>query len=527
MISKVVRGWRVGGLVRYLMGQGRANEHTNQHVFASWDGNPQAHQPAQKSDGTFDCDDLAAALADPAVAAGIPQQTPPARADGKVPRGPVWHCSLRNAAEDEPLTDEQWAAVVEDVMDRTGIAPRGDLGACRWVAIRHADDHVHIAAMMVRQDTGQRVHPRNDFVLVREACREAEERLGLTPTAPSDRTAVKPATRAEWEKARRPGGTGEPSRDWLRRAVRTAAVQAQDAERFFGRVEELGAMVQRTNDTGGTAMGYSVAVPSDVDKHGIPVWFSGGELATDLSLTALARRWASAPAAADPIPPAEHERSQVGRAEREAATDEAVSAIEQASAAVANRDVPAGSDELDSVVHAAGDMVSAVVTLSGRGTAGGAGAELQREVGDTFDRASRAPQIGQPRRWAPVATELRRAAWRLASVRSLVGGGRGGDGVRLVVALVALIAEIAALREEQQRVAQSQAARRSCEALRRSGGRAGARRTAGATPGAQRRPEAGGPGRGARPNADGLARDSAAPRSTKRPGQDQGRGIRP
>ncbi|MCU1654613.1 MAG: hypothetical protein JWQ60_5762, partial [Pseudonocardia sp.] len=40
MIAKVSRGWRVGGLLRYLMGPGRANEHTEQRVVASWDGAP-------------------------------------------------------------------------------------------------------------------------------------------------------------------------------------------------------------------------------------------------------------------------------------------------------------------------------------------------------------------------------------------------------------------------------------------------------------------------------------------------------
>lgn len=526
MISKVSRGWRIGGLVRYLMGPKRFNEHTNQHVVAAWDGNPQAHQPVQNGDGTFDCNDLAAALADPAVAAGIPQQTPPARPDGTVPRGPVWHCSLRNAADDEPLADEQWATIVEEVMDRTGIAPRGDLGACRWVAIRHADDHVHIAAMLVRQDTGRRVHPDNDFGRVRQVCREAEARLGLTPTAPTDRTAAKAATRAEREKAAL-HGRDEPCRDWLRRVVRTAAVQAQDPEAFFDRLEGLGAMVHRRSDESGAVVGYSVAVPGDVDKHGAPIWFPGRLLSTDLSLPSLQQRWASAPEPANPIPPAERERSQVGRAEREAATGEAVAAIEHAAAAVSSRDLPTDSDELDSVAHAAGDMVSAVTTLVSRGTAGDGWTGLPREAGDTFDRASRAPQIGQPRRWAPVAIELRQAAWRLAAVRSLVHGGRGGEGTRLIVALAALIAEIAALREEQQRWAQAGAARHSCETLRRSGSRAGARRTAGASPGSQRRPEAGGPGREEQTSAVRPPRSTAPTTPRKPPGHEEGRGIRP
>ena len=38
-------GLGAGGLVRYLMGPGRFNEHTNQRVIASWDGAPELHQP--------------------------------------------------------------------------------------------------------------------------------------------------------------------------------------------------------------------------------------------------------------------------------------------------------------------------------------------------------------------------------------------------------------------------------------------------------------------------------------------------
>ena len=45
MIGKVVRGNDIGGLLRYLFGPGRANEHTNPHIVAAWDdGVFAAHQ---------------------------------------------------------------------------------------------------------------------------------------------------------------------------------------------------------------------------------------------------------------------------------------------------------------------------------------------------------------------------------------------------------------------------------------------------------------------------------------------------
>ncbi|MEN2513638.1 relaxase/mobilization nuclease domain-containing protein [Gordonia polyisoprenivorans] len=42
------------------------------------------------------------------------------------------------------------------------------------------NDHIHLAAVMVRQDTGRRFHPRNDFPAVRAVMREWEDRLALT-----------------------------------------------------------------------------------------------------------------------------------------------------------------------------------------------------------------------------------------------------------------------------------------------------------------------------------------------------------
>ena len=38
-------------------------------------------------------------------------------------------------------------------MHRTGLAPFGEEDdAVRWVAIRHGEDHIHLVAMLARQD---------------------------------------------------------------------------------------------------------------------------------------------------------------------------------------------------------------------------------------------------------------------------------------------------------------------------------------------------------------------------------------
>ena len=152
-----------------------------------------------------------------------------------------WHCSLRTAPGDPVLTDAQWADVAAEVLDRTGL-PRGDDGACRWVAVRHADDHIHLVVTLARQD-GRRAALHNDFCRVGEGCRAVEERYGLRITAGRDRTAARRPVRAEIEKAARIGQP-ETARDRLRREVQTAAAASTREAEFLGRLRAAGVMVR-------------------------------------------------------------------------------------------------------------------------------------------------------------------------------------------------------------------------------------------------------------------------------------------
>jgi hypothetical protein len=43
-------------------------------------------------------------------------------------REPVWHCAVRAAPEDRPLSDAEWAQVAAAIMDRTSLAQAGVLG---------------------------------------------------------------------------------------------------------------------------------------------------------------------------------------------------------------------------------------------------------------------------------------------------------------------------------------------------------------------------------------------------------------
>ncbi len=217
MIGKVSpHGQRVTGLIYYLFGPGREAEHTDPHIVAGW-RHPAEVEPPLRGDGRRDFRHLTGLLQQPHDALG--------------PRGsprPVWHCSVRAAPEDRILSDDEWARVACDVMHRTGLAPYGQEDeAIRWIVVRHAPDHIHLVAMLARQD-GTRPQTWNDYFRVGEACRAAEQRFRLRRTDPRDRTAARRPTRPESEKARRRGLPEAPLRPRLRPDARRPQARTPD-----------------------------------------------------------------------------------------------------------------------------------------------------------------------------------------------------------------------------------------------------------------------------------------------------------
>jgi MobA/VirD2-like, nuclease domain len=279
MIGKVLRGTNARGLLRYLYGPGRVNEHTGPHLVAGF-SDPAELEPERRPSGSPDLRRLAGLLAQPVAALawqGCDR--------------PVWHCSVRAAPEDRTLSDAEWAQVAAGVMHRTGLAAEGDDLGVRWVAVRHAGDHIHIVATLARQDGGK-PSTWNDFYRVREACQDAERRFGLRSTAPADRTAARCATRAETEQAARRGWRETP-RAALRRGVCTAAAGAGTEQEFFTRLRQSGVLVRLRHSTTspGQVTGYAVGLAGHRARDGGVIWYGGGKLAADLTLPKLRARW--------------------------------------------------------------------------------------------------------------------------------------------------------------------------------------------------------------------------------------------
>ncbi|MFD3644096.1 mobilization protein [Streptomyces griseus] len=276
MPKKADSGDTTAGLLAYLFGPGDRDEHTDPHLVAAWD--PALPCPARTPD-RMTLSTLAQLLDAPVDALRGPR-----------PAEHVWHTSIRNAPTDRTLTDTEWARVAAEMVHVAGIAPHGDEQACRWVAVRHAPDHIHLVATLARRDgNGPRI--RGDIPRMHTAARAFETALGLQAMSPLDQTASRAPVTGEKEKATRRGLT-EPARATLQRAVREAAALATGDTDFLTRLRDAGLRVREHHDENGAVDGYAVALPGDRADHGTrPVWFSGRTLAYDLSLPRIRERF--------------------------------------------------------------------------------------------------------------------------------------------------------------------------------------------------------------------------------------------
>jgi hypothetical protein len=354
---------------------------------------------------------------------------------------------MRAAPEDQMLSDDEWADIAHEVMHCTGLSPYGQEDeAVRWIAVRHGDDHIHIVAMLARQDGGKPSLSWERYK-VRAACLAAEQRYGLRSTAPADRTAARRPTRAENEKAAR-RGLDETPRITLRRQVITAAASSNSEQEFFACLDVAGilARMRFSVKDPGQVTGYSVALPGDTTKDGGPVWYGGGKLAADLSWPKLRQRWTQ--------PRSTPGAGRLTAEERNAVWDRATRVAADAAAQIrtlAWTDPAAAADAAwatSDTLHVAAAML---------------GSRILRQAADAYDRAARSPygRIPPP---TPAGNRLRQAA-RLLSAFAYLIGDRSLTPIVLITKLATLAEAVAELRESQRHAAQAAAARVAAERL--------------------------------------------------------------
>ncbi|MFD3905672.1 relaxase/mobilization nuclease domain-containing protein [Streptomyces sp. CB04723] len=425
------------GLVAYLYGPGKAEEHINPHLVAAWDS--QAPDPVPGSKATYG--DLQRLLDQPVMA--LPES---ARPDEY-----VWHLSVRAAPEDPILTDEQWADIARRMVAATGIAPDGDDAACRWAAVRHADDHIHIVATVVRED-GRQARIRQDGARSQAEARKVEIDYGLRRLNVGDGTAAKRPTSAERHKADRQGKERTP-REELRETVRRAAAGVASEEEFFDRLAAAGLLIRQRTAFSGDLLGYKVALPDDRNEDQEPIYYSGSTLAPDLSLPRIRKRWADdltghhSDAATD-------RSSRSPRISPSAARRQATTAVWQAVLILDQGD----DGQIAAHLAAAGEVLDALAKTSA--------AHTRRELRDAawaFERATRShvqAERGHDR-------ALRQAARDLVYSGPALGRGEDGATTAMLIDMAFFLVSAAAhWHAKKEHAQQAAAARQAADHLR-------------------------------------------------------------
>ncbi|APE23857.1 MULTISPECIES: relaxase/mobilization nuclease domain-containing protein [Streptomyces] len=388
MVPDVSTGSDSRGLIVYLFGPGRRDEHTDPHIVAAWD---MAGAPDPGRDPTATYSQLAKRLD-----THVDLRT--RELGGKKPPQHVWHCPVRTAPGDRYLTDAEWAEVARRIVHATGIAPDGDEKACRWIAVRHADDHIHLMATTVRAD-GRRPRTHRDGQRAQAECRKIEAEFGLRRLKSGDLTAPRTPTSAERTKAERQGQT-VTARHWLRDQAYAVAAAVHNEADYFTVLQSLGIKVKtRLGPETGDVIGYSLAAPGDTNAAGEPVWYGGSKLAPDLSINRLRERLPGQEMAdrprhvADPAAPWRH----------------TTTAIHAARAVLDSDDDAAAQGHLAAFGDALYNIASA--------TTGPHQAELQAAA-MAFNRARRSATRADHQ----AATALRKAAKELAYASNQPGG---------------------------------------------------------------------------------------------------------
>jgi hypothetical protein len=279
LIAKISKGSSGRGLVRYLFGPGKANEHTDQRVVASgvslWAEEGRALSAQEVSD----------------LGANLDAANDAYRVD---PDGAhIWHLSLSLGPADRILSDEEWATIARRATSAMGFEIEGHEPA-GWVAVAHGpsaqgNQHIHIAASLVRLD-GHQVDIWRDQKTLSRVCAALERTYGLAVVEGREGKGMPGLTRTELERTEREQ-RAEPARVTLARRVREASVACQDETSFVRRLRADGVLVRPRFETGGqdAVVGYSVALRSTVDDK--PIFFGGGKLAKDLTLPSLRQFW--------------------------------------------------------------------------------------------------------------------------------------------------------------------------------------------------------------------------------------------
>lgn len=276
------------GLVVYLYGPGKHNEHTDQHLVAGSD---------RLVAGFGGLDVVASRDMQGALGRefdgnwrrvrrerGLPLQAPEGeKARGAARADRVFHAVLSMDASEGKLNDEQWATAARMFVKEMGFIDSEDGADCPWMAVHHGtskdgNDHLHIAVNLVRDD-GRRASVHRSMPRTAQAGAAVAKAFGLE--AAYDAATAKGNShvpRPEWERARAAGR--EPDRVVARRVLEAAALKADSEAEFVAIARASGLLVLPARNTarGESPEGYRVKVRDSEGTWLSPSKMRGGAL---------------------------------------------------------------------------------------------------------------------------------------------------------------------------------------------------------------------------------------------------------
>jgi len=267
VIASITRGKDAGALGVYLHGPGRHNEHAY---------NNRVHGMVIAG---------SVAVTDPSKPGQwVANMRRAYRGRDDVSR-PVWQCSLRTAPEDRRLSDAEWADAAQTFAECLGFAEHP------WVAVRHADDHIHLAVSRVAHD-GRVWQGRHDYRHAQTARRELEATFGLEQTVTrrtvaSERTPITQVKPGEYRMYAEAGHAAP--RVVLAESVLAAAntTAGQGRAAFEAELTDRGIQFVVNQAQTGTVSGYRFA--AHTDDAGELVWFKASQLDKKLAWRQLSR----------------------------------------------------------------------------------------------------------------------------------------------------------------------------------------------------------------------------------------------
>ena len=318
MITAISDGASGFGLMNYLVGPGRANEHENAHLVAgsevimrrwgSWDelSPAQGYEIAGFVDQFMNETGVKPTGSRRVFDMNKIDEKTGERGVRQVVKGPVpnhiWHCSLSLKPEEAAQGDEKWRMIAQDFMDEMGFTGKDGKAPCRWVAVHHGSaknggDHIHIMANIVRED-GTKWNRYQDQVVARKVANRLEHKYGLYVIESREHARGARADSSADLRAANRQGHKRTNREILEQRVRAAAVASTSELDFLIRLRELGvkARPRFAKGTQDVVTGYWVGLHPKAGQR--TQWYGGYKLARDLSLPRLRSRWPDTPVSA-------------------------------------------------------------------------------------------------------------------------------------------------------------------------------------------------------------------------------------